>query len=70
MDKEKRKIEVNRDTELFLEVCARRCNFKTAAEYLDAIMADIDLCGIIEECLKHPGEDLELFKVARTNFNS
>ena len=69
MNKEIRKIEVSLDTELFLEVCARRCNFKSVGEYLDAIMSDIDLCGIIEECLKNPGEDLELFKVARINFN-
>ena len=69
MEKEKIQIEIDLDTELFLEVCAKRCNFKDVAEYLDAIVADIDLCRIIEECLKNPGEDLELFKVARINFN-
>lgn len=61
MNKEIRKIEVSLDTELFLEVCARRCNFKSVGEYLDAIMNDLELCGMIENYLKYQADDLEFF---------
>ena len=61
MNKEIRKIEVSIDTELFLEVCARRCNFKNVGEYLDAIMNDLELCGMIENYLKYQADDLEFF---------
>lgn len=61
MEKEKIKIEINLDTKLFLEVAAKRCGFKNVSEYLDAIMDDIDLCGMIENYLKYQADSIEFF---------
>ena len=61
MEKEKIKIEINLDTKLFLEVEAKRCGFKNVSEYLNAIMDDIDLCGMIENYLKYQADSIEFF---------
>lgn len=61
MEKEKIQIEIDLDTELFLEVCAKRCNFNSVSEYLEAIMNDLELCGMIENYLKYQADDIEFF---------
>ena len=65
MEKEISKIEVSRDAEIFLKLCAKRCHFNNVGEFLDAIANDVSLCAIIVECLLRQDEDLEFYKVAR-----
>lgn len=55
------RIEVSLNTELMLDVMARRCNYASVGSLLEAIANNMDLCGMIENYLKYQAEDIEFF---------
>lgn len=55
------RIEVTLNTELMLEVMARRCNYANVGDLLEAIASNMDLCRMIENFLKYQADDIEFY---------